>query len=337
MRGRAVLLALLPSLALPVLLLTGCVEDLLGRSGGFDARPMTVQTVDLFDQRQPSRLSKKSWRGDWLFRRDRLELIDQELRNTKPDILLVQELLEKTGSAAESDRAILGAGALVDDDWRVGKVAEFADTQDVESLAIAVSTPSRFLDEPAGRKETWVMGTDGYLMAATVEYEGQPVLVFDVQMPTAKDSAPLWYTFVQDRVLEKLRRDHRCGKRVVIGGYMPGDEANRRYTDFLSALQLKDVATGFCQVASRCYTATPANDIFAATLGDESPARTDKLFVPVSAYVYSSSRNFQDSEPAGRYVKEFGLQRLFPTQRFGWVSQVRLARCTPSELEGSLP
>jgi hypothetical protein len=177
------------------------------------------------------------------------------------------------------------------------------------------------------------MGAGGHLMAATVDYEDQPVLVFNVRMPEGPGAA-IWYDFLRDRVLDKLKERQRCAKRVVIGGFLPGDEGAKHYGDFVRALRLKDVSAGFCQVASRCYTASPTNDIFLATVGDEAPSRTDKLFVHQSAYVYASARGFEESDPGNRYAREFGLTRLWPTQRFGWVAQVRLARCAASELEG---
>ena len=103
------------------------------RHDGADGQPL--------NQRVPSRLAKKAWKGDWIFRRDRLELVDQGLRNSKPDLLLLQEALARVGSAAESDLAILSAGAIADYDWRQLKVEEYPDTQEVESMAVAAAPP----------------------------------------------------------------------------------------------------------------------------------------------------------------------------------------------------
>lgn len=313
--------------------LSGCIEGLFRKTGGFDQRPMTVQTVSLFNQRDPSRLAKRSWKGDWIFRRDRLDMIDAELRNTKPDLLLLQDVIAKVGSTAESDRRILSAGSLLDYEWRDRKVESYADTQEIQSLAIAVGVPNRFVKEPEGERDLWLMGTGGYLEAATFEYEDQPVTVFNVQMPAQTDTSYLWYSFVQERVTERLKRTRSCPKRIIVGGLMPGDEGARRFSQFIQTLQLRDVSSGFCQIASKCFTATPTNDIYMATVGDESPTRVDRIFAHQSALVYSSGRNFDDSDPNNRYAREFGLPRLWPTQRFGWVAQLRLARCTEQELE----
>lgn len=313
--------------------LGGCIESLFRQAGGFDQRPITVQTLSLFNQRDPSRLVKRSWKGDWILRRDRLDLIDGELRNTKPDILLLQDMIAKVGSTAESDRRILSAGALIDYEWRDRKVESYADTQEIQSLGIAVGVPYRFVKDAEGERDLWLMGTGGYLEAATVDYEGQPVTVFNVQMPLQTDTSYLWYSFVQERVTERLKRTRACPKRVVIGGLMPGDEGARRFAQFVQTLQLRDVSSGFCQIASKCFTATPTNDIYMATIGDESPTRVDRIFAHQSALVYSSVRDFDDSDPNNRYAREFGLSRLWPTQRFGWVAQLRLARCSEQELE----
>lgn len=372
---------------------TGCVASLFGRTAGYDSRPISVQTVSIFNQRTPSRLAKKSWKGDWIFRRDRLDMIDDELRRTKPDIIAIQETLAKRGSSAENDRLILKAGALADYEWREATVDEFADTQETQTQAVAIGVTLAFRDAQARRekamadaadgpeglevlvprgpklpatrpeapvvapdpgapavdppppdptaenvppadsaRDSWVMGAGGFLQAVTIVHEDQPITLFNVQMPPQTDTSHLWYSFVQERIAERIQRLKLCPKRVIVAGLMPADEVAKRYRDFVTTLALKDAATGFCQIDSRCYTATPTNDIFVATVGDESPTRVDRIFVHNSALVVSSSRNFDDSDPSNRYARDFGLARLWPTQRFGWVAGVRLARCSDDEL-----
>lgn len=312
---------------------TSCIAGLFKTSAGFDQRPLTVETVSFFNQRAVSRLVKRSWKGDWIFRRDRLEMIDAQLRNSKPDLLIAQDMLSKFGTTAESDRRILAAGALTDYEWVERRVEEFADTQESQHLAFALGVPYKFANHEDSGRDLWLMGTGGYLAAATIDYEDQPVHVFNVQMPVETDATFLWYSFVQERVVERLKATKGCPKRVIVAGLMSGDEGARRYADFVRSLRLKDVSSGFCQIASRCFTATPTNDIFMATVGDESPTRLDRIYVHQSALVYSSARVFDDSDPNNRYAREFGLTRLWATQRFGWVSQVRLARCTEGEIE----
>ncbi len=199
-------------------------------------------------------------------------------------------------------------------------------------MAIALGLGLRFVPTAEGEREAWIMGSGGYLLAATVEYEEQPLLVFNVQMPPHNDNDYLWYSFVQERIRERVAKAKSCMKRVIVTGFLPGDDGARRYVEFIQKLQLKDSAQGFCQIANKCYTATPTNDIYLATVGDESPTRTDKVFFHHTALIYSSARNFEESDPNNRYVREFGLARLWPTQRFGWVANARVARCTAAEI-----
>jgi len=307
---------------------------MLNRDSGYDQRQLTIETLSLFNQRMPTRLAKKSWRGDWLFRRDRLELVDDELRDVKPDVLVLQEVMAKRGSASENDLRILKAGALSEYDFKQQTVAEYPDTDEIESMVVAVSTPLRFsrLELADGERELWVMGNQGYLMVSTFDFEDQPVTVFNVQMPPQEDNNYLWYSFIQERIAERLEKFHHCPKRVIVAGLLPGDEGAKRFNDFVASTGLKDVSAGYCQTASRCFTSTPTNDIFMATIGDETPSRNDRIFVHQSAFIYSSTRDFDGSDSNSRYAREFGLTRLWPAQRFGWATTVRLARCTEDEL-----
>jgi hypothetical protein len=314
------------------LLVTGCITSIFSGSAGFDQKIVTIQTLGLFDQRKISRLSRRSWKGDWIMRRDRLELVDDGLRNLKPDILMFQELTEKVGNTAESDQNILSAGALVDYIWEKHEVTRYPDTQEIESLATAIGPPHKPIDGESSERDMWILGTGGYLMASTINIEDQPVLAFNVKMPVQTDNEYIWYSFIQERIAERLAASRHCYKRVVVAGLLPGDEGAIRYAEFMRNLQMKDVSAGFCQISSKCYTATPTNDIYMASVGDESPSRVDKIFLHQSALIYTSSRNFTDSDPNNRYSRDFGLTRLFASQRFGWVAQARFARCTEREI-----
>jgi hypothetical protein len=314
------------------LLVTGCITSLFSGSAGFDQKIVTIQTLSLFDQRKISRLSRRSWKGDWIMRRDRLELVDDGLRNLKPDVLMFQELTEKVGNTAESDQNILSAGALVDYIWEKHEVTRYPDTQEIESLATAIGPPHKPIEGEASERDMWILGTGGYLMASTINIEDQPVLAFNVKMPVQTDNEYIWYSFIQERIAERLAASRHCYKRVVVAGLLPGDEGAMRYAEFMRNLQMKDVSAGFCQISSKCYTATPTNDIYMASVGDESPSRVDKIFLHQSALIYTSSRNFTDSDPNNRYSRDFGLTRLFASQRFGWVAQARFARCTEREI-----
>jgi hypothetical protein len=314
---------------LALLVSTGCISG----GGGYDTRPLTIEVADLFNQRAVSRtLGAGNWRGDWVFRRDRLDLVEKSLTNFKPDLLLFQGMLERSSGGSERDQAILSAGALSNYDWYSHQVEEYPDTQEFEVMAIATGPLNRFspLNQPT--KDIWLLGSGGFLQTALVEIDRDPLLVFNVKMPPLSDNGHYWYGFIEERIRERMREMKVCPKRVVIAGYMPADDTNQDFTGFINRTGMRDVAEGACQVQSRCYTATPVNDLFRVTEGDVTPARPDKIFVHQSALVYSSSRSLDESEATTRIAEQFGLTRFWPTQRFGWMTQVRFAKCSNGDL-----
>lgn len=313
-------------------LFVGCVFDLFSGSGNYDGRILTVQTVSLFDQRTASRLERASWKGDWVFRRDRLNLIDKELKLSKPDLLLMQELIEKSGSPSESDQSILSAGSLSGHKWKTVVVKEFDDTYELQKMGIAVGYSLRILPEDKEVRNFWLLGNDGYLQVVNTESNGEPLVVFNVHMPSVTDNRFLWYAFVKKRIVERLESVGTCRKRVVVAGYLPGDTGARRFKEFVDSLEMVDASIGFCQIASKCYTSTPINDIFMATVGDAAPSRTDRIFVHKSAVVYTSNRTFVQPDTNNRYAKKFGIPKVWPTQRFGWGISARFSQCSESEI-----
>jgi hypothetical protein len=317
-----------------ILSLQACVTGSFSELSGFDERMITIQTASLFNQKITSRIGSVPWIGDWIFRRDRLVLIDAALRNVKPDIVILQEVMAKRGSSSESDRNILQAGALEDFGWREAEAWEYDDTQEIQSLAIAAAPSFTFVDQDAGQPERdfWKIGNDGFLMASVLQVEGQPVLIFNVQMPLQLGQKYLWYTFLEERIAEWTKIAGTCRKRVIVAGYLPGDQDSKRFNDMTLRLELKDASTGFCQVASNCYTATSLNELFMATQGDEVPSQADRILLHQSAIVTASARNLTESEADVRWGRDFGLTRVWPTQRFGWVVNARLARCGSADL-----
>ncbi|MEZ4741486.1 MAG: hypothetical protein R3B45_03425 [Bdellovibrionota bacterium] len=308
-------------------LFVSCFSSLFTDGNHYDDRALTVQTLSLFNQRIPSRFSDLSWKGDWAFRRERLNLIDRGLRGIKPDLLIIQEAMSKKESPSDSDRNILLAGALRDYDWHLRVVREYGDTQEVEAMAVATSYPLKVdRARTLTQKELWDIGAGGFVTATAIDFDNYPILVFNVQMPVSSVNRELWYLFVRDKIKERIKEEGLCQKRIIVAGYLPDSNKSSKYRELLTALGLKDASSGFCELESSCYTSTPINEIFMATIGDERPSRSDRILVPTSTVVLSSSPNFReigDSE----MVKKFGLTKLWGTQRYGWVANMRFARC----------
>lgn len=312
-------------------ILNGCAW-LMSQGSTYDQRPLTIQTLNLYNQRYKGRLTSKLWKGDWILRRHRLALIDLELRNIKPDLLMFQQSMARIGNRSESDKAILSAGALLDYEWQDQEVHRYEDTQEVEAMALALSPSFRVITQPddQSKGEMWVLGHTGYLQHSVLSYEDQSVDVFNVHLDVPTGTEGVWLQFIEEKIKEKRARPNSCPKRLIIGGYLPVSDLSESFLKFLQENGLKDVAGGFCLEENRCYTSTPSNEIFLATKGDESPSRVDRILVNQNAVVYLSRRNFANSNSFDEYVKGFGIEALWASQRFGWVTQLRLPRCSES-------
>lgn len=314
------------SLILGCLSVGGCTW-ILSQSSAYDRRPITLQTLSLYNQRLKGRLSQKSWRGDWILRRHRLALIDIELRGIKPDIALFQQIMSRIASPSESDRAILSAGALADYDWDEVVLKEYTDTQETEGSAVVASSSLRFLQGKV-RQNKWLMGESGFLQHSIVIYENQAIDIFNLQFDISSKNQDYWLDFLDSRIKARSLDPDFCEKRIIIGGHIPVSDLSENFQKLIVRYDLKDSASGYCTEENRCYTATPTNDVFLATVGDESPSRVDRIYINQSSFVYSSRRNFENLDNNDEYIKGFGIEALWPSQRFGWGVQLRLPRCS---------
>lgn len=312
---------------LTMALLVGCVTGWI-TGGGIDSRVLNVQTLSLFNQRINSKLKDQSWLGDWIFRRERLALIDDDLRDSKPDLLILQEVLSRNGSPSESDENILAAGALQGYEFESLKIQEYEDTREFEELAVAASLPLKITPfRNPNLRRLWNLGIDGFMSVHMVSNEDQDISVFNVKMPSKVEDRGVWYQFMQEQIYQHLKAGGFCPERLIIAGFMPVDVDQIRFKEFLTRLQVKDVAEEACRITSACNTLSPTNEILLATMGSEEPSRTDRILVNSEAYVFSTARSFIQSTPASSYTKSFGLTRLWAARRFGWGASVRIPRC----------
>lgn len=321
--GKLWMLLLLPWLV------GGCV---LLPGSGYDKQPLTIQTLNLFNQRIPSSMARKNWKGDWLFRRDRIELVDAELRSSKPDILMLQGAMERDGSASESDVRILARGALEGYAWDTKEVATWRDTGELENMAVAVGLPVRVVSVGSASTSIRRFGGNGQVVFSELSLDQTPVLIFNVRMP---DGAvrPEAFRSLAKFIRQKVREKASCLKRVIVGGTMPSSMTVDSTRVMVSSLQLRDVSDGYCEVESDCFTGSPINEIFMVTQGDASPSRMDRIYIHQSGKVLSSAAVFNTPRTINRYASTYGISRLWPSRRFGWGGTIRLASCTEEDRE----
>ena len=146
-------------------------------------------------------------------------------------------------------------------------------------------------------------------------------------MPSKIDQSGLWYSLIEEKVLKATAELGSCPQRAIVAGYLPFEQESRRFKEFLKGLGIKDSGLGFCQNAEGCNTASPQNGIFLATRGDESASQVDRILVHSKAIVYGAGANFNRTSETSEYKDAFGLARIWPSQRFGWVARVRFPKC----------
>lgn len=308
-----------------LVLLPGCITGDGPR--GHSDRVVSVASLDMFSQQEKPAVGK-SWSGDWQFRRDRLELIDASLRDVRPDIVILQDAMRRAGSVSESDELILSSGALNRYDWRSVVVESLPESGEERLLAVAVSKPYRHLPLPDGVKNHSQFGIDGHMVFYLVEADGQPMVIFNVQMPSKMEQSGLWYSFLEDKIRDAVTALGSCLERVIVAGYLPFEQDSRRFQDFLSDLGLKDTGTGFCQNAERCQTASPQNAIFVSTRGNSTPAQLDRIMTHRWAHVFSAGASFTRTMETSEYKNSYGLSRLWAAQRYGWFTRARIPLCS---------
>lgn len=323
-------------LALPFLFLLlsqlSCALLGWGTFHRYDGRNLSILATSLYNQRlDPGPAAEKpspDWTGDWLLRRERLQILDRDLKLYRPDLIVMQEMLAKRGSPTDFDKAILAAGALRGYEWKVRLHQLYRDTQEQEFHAVAVSLPLRHGAD--GAIKTSPLGVDGGYSFFALELENKPILLVNVQMPSAGEGTDRWYEILLDEIRRHMQEVNICPERLLLAGRLPGTATWNNYQKLLADLQLEDTAVGFCEIEKDCLTASPENEIFAKTSPGRSGSRVDRILVHRSARVTAARRVFDQPQGRARYASSYSLDNNWATRRFGWMSTVNLAACPDS-------
>ncbi|MBF0440316.1 MAG: hypothetical protein HQK54_00265 [Oligoflexales bacterium] len=316
-----------------VFFLTGCTtfsEFFQSDNIRYDNTSLSIQTINLFNQNGSSTITGRSWKSDWLFRRERLEIIDDSFRQTKPDIIVFQEMLSKKGNPSESDFNILSKSSLKGYTWDVIPVDELSDSRELEYHGVATSFPVSVVTQPETNQFFWQIGQNGYMSLTILNFENhQNILIFNLNMPSLSNQNDFQIYNNIEEYIRKFLSDNTtyCAKRIVIAGYIPSSPISVNYKRFLDNLELKDSSLGFCQTASDCYTGTNLNDLYLAAYGETLPEQLDRILVHRSALISSSNVFFNIPKESTQYLKTYGITKLWPSKRFGWRTTLRFSRC----------
>ncbi|MBI2601984.1 MAG: hypothetical protein HYW48_02920 [Deltaproteobacteria bacterium] len=312
---------ILPLLLLFTLAPAGCFESVVSEGRVvYDKNELKIQRFSLFNQQEEAPSVRQSWKGDWLFRRERLQLVDKELWDAQADLLLLGGVMARYDNPLESDRSILMAGALKGYDWQEEAIGKFEESGESELIAVAVSPPLKA--EKLRKLWQW---KEGSLFFQELSSNGQPLYAFVFQSE-AQLTLPRLESVVST-IFDFIKANAFCQRRVLIGGYFR-TSYTKQLSETMEQFEFKDAAKGFCNVEYECYTESTRNELFMLVRGEAQPARSELIFVHRTAMVSQSLLNFSDSQSIGTsYYKSFGLQSLWPSMYFGWLSTVRLAMC----------
>lgn len=298
-----------------------------------DERSLAIFYASLFNQRTGKATSGVQWGGDWLFRRERLLLVDKFLRDRKPDVLVMQEVMSRDGSFSESDLNIVGTQSLSGYKWDELEVNDYPDTGETEFHAVGSGLPVRPVRIPPTIQRYWSLGKGlGHVTLFILELDQRQIPVFNVEAhPGTAADHDLVFASLTKIIRDAVLRDHYCPKRIIIAGRMPASYTSQALANFYDALQIKDVSAGFCELASDCYTASPINEIYMKTSNGQVPSQMDRILVHRSAFVQSAATVLNVPEDDDSFVSTYGMSKVWPTERFGWYSNVRLQRCDADE------
>ena len=288
--------------------------------GGYDQSSVQILTYSLFNQITEDR----SMEGDWILRRKRLRLLDQTLRELSPNVLLLQEVMQRQGSKSDSDVSILTAGAMSDSEFYVSPTLNLNPSYEIEALAVGVGVPTQFnrFVQKSGQS-LFQFGSKSFAQFTAADLEGSLTLIVNVNF-SDQDAQPSHYLSLAGELQRWLNRSEICPFRVIVGGHFPYPQEGLKA--FTELTQLKDTGSEKCLQNETCLTSTSLNEFNRLARGEKPPSREDFIFVHRDALVFSAEVQLNEAVPINNDRSGIGRTH-WASERAAWRSTVRLPYC----------
>lgn len=300
---------------------------------GHDSRALVIQTLNFYDQNSTSLSSRHHetiLKGDWVFRRERLGLLDHALRLARPDVFIGQQFISRLESPTDADDSILLAGAL--SGFEIEKTAHplTKKKNEEEFLLTAVSPPLRIVSPPGvDRQDDILLESDGEGFAGVtlIEAEGFRVGIINVDFKAVPHNPATFYDHLSEMISKHVETKSFCQERMVIAGSLPGGENSPHLSKFLSRFSLVDVKPAECRDKSSCPNASEENPLYRYAYPGAATMKLDYILVSENAEIINSSRSFNLTSEDSEYARSIGFARLPIAPRAGWSVEIKFPRC----------
>lgn len=310
-----------------IALVSSCVTAGNAEFSGYEDKRLIVQVVSLFPQLKTPSVEDSNWTGDWIFRRERMDLLDKQLSEIKPDIILLQDLVFRKYSPGESEFNLLASGALTDYDWHITKTGMIAETEETTASALAMALPLKIeLLKTLNSKSKWDIGEENSYVIFTrfKTLEGDAGFI-SVKLDSLNSG--FWYKRISDAISSLISSSGICPERFIIAGRLPEDKIEGSDYEMFSKLGFKDAASEFCSDLRVCYTEDQKNPIRRKIQTDAINQRSLRIFVHGRTNVYSGLRNLMRTRVFPDKESKYGLKEYSASDSYGWISSLGFPTC----------
>lgn len=293
--------------------------------GSYEITPISIHFINFFNQQAVSTHSQHNWYGDWIFRRKRLAIIDNEINIQKPDILIMQEILSKEGSMSESDINILKFSSLQFYNIDTALITKHKNTYEEEYIGIAIK--SNYTIIPQEKNNTWILDNNNFAAFFIIQINKTPVLIVQIKL---QENQKHYLNLISQSIDNYLKEFNICKYRIIVAGEFYLQYYDPELIKFLQKHKLHDTDKSFCIPYFKCATLVESNDIFKHINIKFNTMKPDKIFVHNRATILASGLSFTTFQTIKEddYVNtQYGIKTLFPSYKYGWSTKIFLPKC----------
>lgn len=324
----------LQTIIVSLLFCQSCAHSAFKTKSRFDSRKTSLQSILLYSETLSHESTKNDYSQDqegWVLRRERLKIIDSELRENQPDIVAFQGLVSREFSPYDSDLYILSSGSLQGYKWQRFSTGDNDERNEIDSTAIAVGLPKNFTHLEMRKRKIWNFGDKGFLAAFVILVEGIPTPIYIINLNQSELDKKFFLKTTSALIEKYIKKYQLCAKRMIVFANISVDEDIKAYEDVLNHLQLKDSSQGLCSVSLNCATSDPENNFNFMLFGDHKPERNNRILLHKETIVYSSKRNLDKKRESNvlKLLNKDGEGSIYPSPYYGWLTTMRLPICVP--------
>ena len=280
--------------------------------------PLYQDKTVFFDEQK-----KQRERTNWFLRRNRLNIINNELESEQADIIILQDLITQGSGGLDSDINYLNENAL--SSYTNDLIKTYWDKEEDESyyfLSALKKNPAHQI-----KKGEILFISENFIISMNkIEMFKKDFFLYNVKIPDSKSEITENYNTLIKTIENSLIENRSIPTPyIIITGLLPGSKDERHFQLLLDKFNLVDTLTSD---TDKIFTEDHQNEIYYESFSHKNKSRNVKILVDKNIIIQESSLALNKGLYPDKYLARIlKHEKVWAGKHFAWKVTFNITHC----------